>query len=120
MTLFFGPCRFFSATLFFGSRGFFGAALFFLCGERRGQAPLFLRRLSLAALRFESRHRGLRLTASPPDFDPDVVAAARRDDVEAVGVDILQPMLDGTKLVERGQCLSRQQLRHHRDGGVEV
>ena len=65
------------------------------------------------------RHRGIRLMAPPPYLDPDVVAAACRHHVEAIVADVGQPMLHRAELLERGQGLRRQQLRHHLHGGVE-
>ena len=65
------------------------------------------------------RDRGLGLITTPTNFDPDVVAAARRHHVEAIVANVRQPMLHRAEFFERGQRLRRQQLRHHADGRLE-
>ena len=89
-------------------------------GQFGGDAAFFLRdRFGHVALLVSHCGCRIRLMAAAANFDPDVVAAARGYDVEAIVSHIRQPMLHGAKLLERDQRLSGQQLRHHADGGVE-
>ena len=52
----------------------------------------------------------------PPQFNPDVVAATRGHDREAIaggGRPIVEFVLDGAHLAQRAQGISGQQLRQH-------
>ncbi len=112
--------------MFFDCSSFGGSTLLFKCGRFRCEALLFQGGrlggeplLFGLALLFDEGNRCVGLHAPPADLNPDVVAAAGRDHVEAVVAKIREPVLHGAKFLERRQHVRRQQLRHHPDGGVQ-
>jgi hypothetical protein len=59
------------------------------------------------------RDGGVGLVAAAADLDPDVVATTGRHAVEPIVADVVEPLFDGTELLERDQTIGRQQLRQH-------
>ena len=60
------------------------------------------------------------LCATPANFNPNVVTAARRDNGEAIVARLRKPMLHGAKFFELRQRLGGQQLRQHSGHRIEI